>query len=617
MAKGWGKKSFERPHGQVRRSQVVTTYGPGALVDLIDHAVLVGGLDFWSWDLRSGPKQAIEEPRLRDVLAQQLKGVGRELSVDNAFFEPPVGSDREPTRRSGIQVLEFPQWFVCQNPACRALVRKDSLELRSQRYRHACDDRKRGTESVPVRFVAACPRGHLEDYPWLAFVHELAGRQRCSAPRLKLDEGASGDFSEIWVRCACGGQRPLAQAMAKEFKIPCRGERPWLGAESREDCEESLRLLVRTASNAYFAQTVSALSVPEVGREMEEAVRQVWDILKSATAETLGAFRSIPRVQMAIGRYSDDDVLATVAALKKGGSAQREPLRTAEFRQFTSAKPEAPGDLPPPEEIFFARTARPRDGLPRGVSNVVLALKLREVQAQIGFTRLEAVTPDLQGEFDLEVHSAALTLQASWLPATEIRGEGVFVQLDEDRVAEWEARPAVQARGKQLLAGYDAAMQGVQKAPPFPGVRFYLLHSLAHMLITAISLECGYAVSAIRERIYCSRPGDDLPMAAILLSTGTSGTEGTLGGLVEQGRVLRAHVRRAFDAGRLCSNDPVCAHHTPKDDPTERYLEGAACHGCLFVAESSCERFNRFLDRALVVPTLGHDDGLAYLSERP
>jgi len=106
-------------------------------------------------------------------------------------------------------------------------------------------------------------------------------------------------------------------------------------------------------------------------------------------------------------------------------------------------------------------------------------------------------------------------------------------------------------------------------------------------------------------------------MAAILLSTGTSGSEGTLGGLVEQGRVLRGHLRQAYDLGTLCSNDPVCADHTPEGDYAERYLEGAACHGCLFVAESSCERFNRFLDRALVVPTLGHDDGLAYLSERP
>jgi hypothetical protein len=105
-------------------------------------------------------------------------------------------------------------------------------------------------------------------------------------------------------------------------------------------------------------------------------------------------------------------------------------------------------------------------------------------------------------------------------------------------------------------------------------------------------------------------------MAAILIMTGTSGTEGTLGGLVEQGRHVLRHLQRAWDMATLCSNDPVCAHHEP-GDPSGRYLEGAACHGCLFVAEPACERFNRYLDRALVVPTLGKPDELAFFKERP
>ena len=189
--------------------------------------------------------------------------------------------------------------------------------------------------------------------------------------------------------------------------------------------------------------------------------------------------------------------------------------------------------------------------------------------------------------------------------------------FDETAVREWESRDAVVARGKELLAGYDAWSKGSAKPPPFPGVRFYMLHSLAHLLVSAISLECGYAASAIRERIYCAPATDAVPMAAILLSTGTSGTEGTLGGLVEQGRLLLSHLRRAFDDGELCSNDPVCASHSPKDDPVERFLEGSACHGCLFIAECSCERFNRYLDRALVVPTIGHPPDLAFFSSRP
>jgi hypothetical protein len=104
-------------------------------------------------------------------------------------------------------------------------------------------------------------------------------------------------------------------------------------------------------------------------------------------------------------------------------------------------------------------------------------------------------------------------------------------------------------------------------------------------------------------------------MAAILVMTGSPGAEGTLGGLVEEGRDLARHLRRAFDLGTLCSNDPVCAGRAP-DTEASRNLEGAACHGCLFVPEPACERFNHYLDRELVVPTMG-PEGLAFFAERP
>jgi hypothetical protein len=264
--------------------------------------------------------------------------------------------------------------------------------------------------------------------------------------------------------------------------------------------------------------------------------------------------------------------------------------------------------------VFFARGSTPAGGLPAKVARLVLVRKLREVRVQVGFTRIEPATPDLQGEYDLGVQSAALSLIEDWLPASEIQGEGFFLQLDEDAVREWEKRKAVMEREAELRGGHLAWTQTLNVSPPpvFPGARFYLLHSLSHLLLSAVSLECGYPASAIRERIYCAPAGVDVPMAGILLYTGTPGTEGTLGGLVEQGKKLGSHLRRALELGRLCSNDPVCAAHTPDRDPSERFLEGAACHGCLFLAECSCERFNRYLDRALVVPTLGHDPGLAF-----
>ena len=130
-----------------------------------------------------------------------------------------------------------------------------------------------------------------------------------------------------------------------------------------------------------------------------------------------------------------------------------------------------------------------------------------------------------------------------------------------------------------------------------------LLHSLSHLLITAVALECGYSASSIRERIYAGESG-----YGILLYTGAPGSEGTLGGLVDIGRNIEHHLAQALEMGHLCSNDPVCAQHEPHNPHEKRFRHGAACHGCLLVAETSCERRNEFLDRALVVPTVADQD---------
>lgn len=198
----------------------------------------------------------------------------------------------------------------------------------------------------------------------------------------------------------------------------------------------------------------------------------------------------------------------------------------------------------------------------------------------------------------------------TWLPAVENRGEGIFLALDPRAVAKWRGRPAVETREEQLVRGFEAWKKRRQaKKARFPGVTYVMLHSLSHLLLTAVSLECGYAASSIRERVYID--GD---RCGILLFTGTPDAEGTLGGLVQVGKKLGHHLDAALELGRLCSNDPVCAQHHPDHAHEERFLHGAACHGCLLVSEPSCEWSNELLDRSLVVETV-EDSGAAFFTE--
>ena len=621
-------EALARPDGHVRLSQVVSTFGPGAMVDLVDQAVIVSGLDAWEYS-KFDTMPVLEELRLREHIVNRYR---IDLAPDQAFRLPPAGKDDEATPWSGIPVIEFPHWFVCQG--CDALVRAgDGLELtKSGRREHDCASKRGSSRCVPVRFVGACPHGHLQDYPWTYFAHEAGA---CVGGTLKLREGSAGDFSQIRVVCSCGAPpRRLVDAMMKETRPKCDGRRDWLGPGGTEPCNERLHLLVRTASNGYFPQVLSALSIPEPQRDLARDVHRVWAFLeKVATVEDLSGLRKFIAAQTLepIAKYNDVDIVATVTALREGKKVETVPLRVAEYKRLVDSPLSIP-DGPADDPNFQSQRIEVPKSLEAYVRRIVLVHKLREVRAQIGFTRLEPPTMDAQGEIDLDVELSPLTLRRTWLPATEVWGEGVFIELSEEAIEKWSLRPAVSARRDALFAGHQewvksfmarspvrAEKDGKAKKreePPFLSLRFYLLHTLSHMLISAISLECGYAASAIRERIYCGpTEDDDTPMAGILLSTGTSGSEGTLGGLVEQGRKLPSHLRRALEDSTLCSNDPVCAQHTPAGDPSERYLEGAACHGCLFVAECSCERFNRYLDRALVVRAMGHDPELAFFGQ--
>ncbi|MGK3982599.1 DrmB family protein [Sorangium sp. So ce136] len=612
-----------RPDGQLRQSQLVSTFGPGAMVDLVDRAVVIGGLEHWSY----GPKGyvALDDPRLRRSLIPRLKALDPDLDLarEGYFRMAPEGDARNPFPSVGVRALEFPRWFVCQK--CRRLARaSEQFENKSGRYRHECAKNK-WSSAVPVRFVAACKRGHLSDFPWISFAH-LEREGVCDRPELYLHESL-GDIARIIVQCKnCNAATSMNKAMVLPYT--CNGDRPWLGGRAAtEPCDQRSELLVRTASHAYFGQVVSALRLPDPEPDplrLRLREKDVWKaVQKITTAEQLSMIAGLmEHVASALRGAPAEKVLAAIRAENEATTTTSErPLRSAEYDRLVNAPTEQPGAVPDRGVQFAAyRVPKSRIDLPSGIGGLVVVPELREVRVQVSFSRFDSIGANLQGEYEFagrKVKPTVLTLPTGnekWLPAAEVRGEGVFVELDEKALSEdWEKRDAVKERAKQLERAFGRDRKG-----EFPGIRFFLLHSLSHLLLTAVSLECGYAASAIRERIYCGQAEVNGPnMAAVMLTTGTTGSEGTLGGLVEEGRRIRHHLREAWDLGRLCSNDPVCAAHDPSSESSDRRTEGAACHGCLYIAECSCEWFNRFLDRALVVPTIGNDPELAFFKERP
>ena len=500
-----------------------------------------------------------------------------------------------------------------QGQRARPLVHRQSLL--SGRYQGP--DRK-PYSVVPIRFVQACVNGHISDIDWYLFVHGLGDPCRRI---LYLDErGTGGDLSEIEIRCDCGKSKPLITAFEKKSQALgwCRGHRPWLGENRNELCRDAEgvpaynRLLIRSASNAYFPQILSTISLPDQDKKLQAAVGKVWeDFLQYVEAiEDLVRERKKARVNAALEGYADDIVWREILRRREGSPAtEAKKIKVAEIETLLSSVEEAGDDKL--DGDFCARALPRKDtALSKKIDRVVLVHRLREVVAQIGFTRFEPAMNDIDGELNIGVKRADLADEVRWLPAVENRGEGVFISFKKEALSTWRSKPDVKSREVELYQGFKAWLKKHPGSPAkFPTAPYIMLHSLSHLLITSVALECGYSSSAIRERVYAGDAG-----YGILLYTGTPDSEGTLGGLVHVGRRIEDHLRHAIELGRLCSNDPVCSQHSAKHALEEQYLLGAACHSCLLIAETSCERFNQYLDRSLVISTVGNG-GAAFFND--
>jgi hypothetical protein len=600
-----------RPNGQIRRGQIINVFGPGALMDLPHHAAIVGGLDTWNWG-GDDRKRKIIEPRLLSKIELVLERPGLTM------YEPPADSQDPDAAPSGLAVYRFPEWFTAQitmkgpqGQRTRPLVHRRNLITQTK---WQGPDRKK-YDIVPIRFVQACPNGHISDVDWYAFVHGVGveGSEPCRRDLFVDEWGTSGDLTEVVIRCDCGKSKQLIIALEDKTALGwCRGRRPWLGGSNSEpNCRDPKgqptfnRLLNRSASNAWFPQVLSVISIPDEDEKLRGAIEKIWkDHLQYVESiDDLPGERKRSKVAAALEGYSNEAVWAEIERRRGGSSsAPSKTIKQAEIETLLASPDEIGQDKI--EGDFYARRWRPTpplDAIWNKIDRVVLIHRLREVVSLVGFTRFEPATNDIDGELAIGVNRAALADEVRWVPAVENRGEGVFISFKSDEIRAWRKRSEVSTRELDLAEGFKLwKKQYPSSKAQFVGAPYMMLHSLAHLLITQVSLECGYSSSAIRERVYAGDAG-----YGILLYTGTPDSEGTLGGLVEIGRKIDQHLRNAIELGRLCSNDPVCAQHSAKQMLEERFLLGAACHGCLLISETSCERFNQYLDRSLVVATVG------------
>jgi hypothetical protein len=551
--------------GKVRRSQLVTTYGVGSIVAVQDESFMVAGLDLWP----SGELQ-LHEPRLE-----------RRLQV-SGFREPPA-SDKYPD----VPVIRFPRWYSC--PKCRRLA--DHRVLAGAFDSNTCGRCNRTL--VPSRFVVVCAKGHIGEFPYLRWVHEGKPSEGGDHELYIDTRGETAGLQDIVIRCSCGRSRSMAGAFRRDAfsKIAsCLGQRPWLKVPV-EDCGTVIRALQRGASNVWFGSQRSAISIPPWSEAAFQVLNSYWTILRAIpesavheTLVTLGLEQRSFSIEDLVRAVHDRKAIESEDAV--GTLVTEEQFRRQEYEALVHGQTEQSG-----QQQFVAVPGELPTALTPWLSEVVKVKRLREVRALDGFTRL--LPPGLGSDL------APLSIEPpTWLPAIEVRGEGLFLTLNENALHQWASNASVRQRAAWLDERYRHRAESWGRAVDRTITpRFLLAHTFAHALINQLSLEAGYPAASLRERLYVF---DDV--AGVLIYTATTDSAGSLGGLMAQAEPTRlaASILEAVGRFSWCSSDPVCIESTVGGADA---LNLAACHACALLPETSCEEMNALLDRALVVGT--------------
>jgi len=587
----------------IRQSQTIVPFGVGGIYDFLGESLVACDISFW---------KDLGEPITCPRLAKNL----RVSEFRAAPSRPPLQWGRGPA----TPYRRFPQWLFC--PVCRVMTHwRSMMEKDGQAPR--CGACRRRPQLVPMRFVIACTNGHLGDVPWDFWAHwgtTNPAQRQCRAKDLEFKSrpGAGTGLETLEIRCrTCGAARNLAGVTGKDslkaLGVKCPSKQPWQRSEQAQQCDEQPQVLQRGASNLYFAATRSAIDIPPESRfEVYSdlalqigATPEFRIIMSGPNGPMAGPLKQAlaEQFQCPIDRVTaivQQEIRKREGAGTFHGEASKD-LESEEWHAFLTPLQEYDD-----RDRFITRHASlvREEDLPTSgptvkrlrslIDRVVIATRLREIRALVGFSRYSPdsnqVVPDLGRALD-------------WLPAIEVFGEGVFFTLREEALQTWEDTPAVVERASILddRRGRSLFAERLKQATP----RFVLLHTLAHVLIRELSFQCGYATSSLRERIYCKLPEGGSPQAGILIYTAAGDMEGTLGGLARRGEppLLAQSIMSALERAAWCSTDPICIESTGQGFNS---LNFGACHACSLLPETSCAYANALLDRAFLLGgTLG------------
>jgi len=593
----------------LRPSQYITTFGPGALVETpAGPHILMGTAEVLN--RIHGVPIDMEQLAIRDIRLQ------RGLLDGDRIFKIPDSQNWEgftyPTRK-------FPHWNLCVQHQEFNVIHKASEGC--PECKAGANRRESQKNKYAIRFLIACPNGHLDDVNWNYLIHTRRGEpqtQWCSCNHFHW-LGSGSSLSAIRIRCpVCSAEKPLGEIYSS--RLPCRGNRPEVrNAPFETDCQAEAIVVQRGSFQLRLPEVITSLTIPPLVLPIHRILQRdsiltlVRD-LKEMDQLNETWFRRLIQLRVQSRKLTAQieaelnqtlwneivDALNSIerASVKKSRAEYLRQEHESLIGVVDTGFPPYPhdSDRRPGEPISFqveATQIRKEVRGPNGklTFRVMPIERLRVVIVQVGHRRVEYVGPKSHLTPSRGAHP--MNPDEYWVPGVEQFGEGIYVDLNPvDGQSNWYPQGSQSRRWDEVVP----SAEGPNELVTWNALSVWW-HSFSHRLINAMSLHSGYSSTAIRERIYLSTTNTGEMRGGILLYTTQPGGDGTMGGLTSLVPDFEHILELAFNGVDRCSNDPLCEH--AELDIVSKL--GAACYSCEMVSETSCEHYNGYLHRGLLL----------------
>lgn len=604
----------------LRKSQFILTFGPGAIIEGVNGPRLIPSL-------RTGlsnnkfegyvKKYEVHNLRMSSILENNEDNKNSHIVK---FFNLPTNASEGRSDSQGIyRTFIFPVWKICYGK------HKEGYPILYNSSKHrSCPDSSCDSQiDSYVRFVCACPDGHLDEVPWARAVHYKKNGKfsDCNYNDYFRWEANGSSLSDIKITC------PICEAsitMKEVYQMPifCTGRFPenehfpnkngfhgvsFSAKRKKGSCKNKMAIIQRQSTSLRIANTLTLLKIPKYEKHIIKTLEE--PIIKSLTKNAYPNDRVKDYMKKdsyleVLNRQSPDKYREILKCIEKNsyetfldkakqlyeGDYSFENILLEEFETLRGEYQS--------EEYFEKDALKEVNVKIKGedfLFKVASVDKVTTVTAQIGYQRKPYLKKEEDGVTFIppkmiyngqEAHDDN-DKKCVWYPVYDAVGEGIFITSDinpisylnlEDNAKEW----------------FKNKPNFITKSENVKNPLFVWWHSLSHALIKTLSFKSGYSAASIRERVYVDLENGT---GGILLYTTSSGEDCSMGGLVDSIKNIDNIIKDAFNSVKICSYDPLCLSSRVSSDK----INGAACIYCLLLPETSCEHNNMWLDRHLLL----------------